>query len=414
MLLSKETTIKINDIESNIISHMNYAACKLWNVCNYEKHNYKTLGLSQFPDWYYQKKTHKSNIWYKSLPSQTAQEVCKQLQQSWKSFFKLQKTGGIKNPKPPKFKHDNMPITYMQNGIKKTNNSTLRLTLPKGLKKHMAEKYNIHDKYLFLKTSVFKDMNVKQIKIYPPKDSIVRVIFVYEVEDLDMLPDNGKYLSVDLGIKNPFTCYENINGQCLIFGKKYSSITYYFNNQIAYYQSINASQQAASGVKYPKISNKVKSLYAKKRNTLDDYFHKCTKAIVDYCLDNDIHTVVIGDITGIRENNDHGHVKNQTFHAFPKEKIINQLRYKLSLRGITLIEQKECYSSQCSPLAPKVSKEHAVKDNRQRRGLYMDNNCVWNADCVGAYNILRLYYQSQGKSADFTYEHLSNPIKIRV
>ena len=65
MLLSKETTIKLNDDYCNIISHMNYAAGKLWNVCNYERRNYKTLGLDKFPDWYYQKKHHKDNLWFK-------------------------------------------------------------------------------------------------------------------------------------------------------------------------------------------------------------------------------------------------------------------------------------------------------------------------------------------------------------
>ena len=44
---------------------MCYAASKLWNICNYERHHYKELGLEKYPDWYYQKKTHKGNLWYK-------------------------------------------------------------------------------------------------------------------------------------------------------------------------------------------------------------------------------------------------------------------------------------------------------------------------------------------------------------
>ena len=66
MLLSKETTVKLNDDYCNIISHMNYAAYKLWNVCNYERCNYKELGLEKFPDWYYQKKYHKDNLWFQA------------------------------------------------------------------------------------------------------------------------------------------------------------------------------------------------------------------------------------------------------------------------------------------------------------------------------------------------------------
>ena len=56
MLLSHKTSIKISQEYSNIIGHMCYAASKLWNVCNYERHHYKELGLEKYPDWYYQKK----------------------------------------------------------------------------------------------------------------------------------------------------------------------------------------------------------------------------------------------------------------------------------------------------------------------------------------------------------------------
>ena len=75
MLLSHRTSVKIQPEYSNIIGHMCYAASKLWNICNYERRHYKDLGLEKYPDWYYQKEAHKGNLWYKQLPSQTAQET---------------------------------------------------------------------------------------------------------------------------------------------------------------------------------------------------------------------------------------------------------------------------------------------------------------------------------------------------
>ena len=64
MLLSHKTSIKISQEYSNIIGHMCYAASKLWNICNYERRHYKELGLEKYPDWYYQKRAHKGNLWY--------------------------------------------------------------------------------------------------------------------------------------------------------------------------------------------------------------------------------------------------------------------------------------------------------------------------------------------------------------
>ena len=53
MLLSHRTSVKIRPEYSNIIGHMCYAASKLWNICNYERHHYKEMGLEKYPDWYY-------------------------------------------------------------------------------------------------------------------------------------------------------------------------------------------------------------------------------------------------------------------------------------------------------------------------------------------------------------------------
>ena len=48
MLLSHRISLKICPEYSNIIGHMCYAASKLWNVCNYERHHYKELGLEKY------------------------------------------------------------------------------------------------------------------------------------------------------------------------------------------------------------------------------------------------------------------------------------------------------------------------------------------------------------------------------
>lgn len=58
--------------------------------------------------------------------------------------------------------------------------------------------------------------------------------------------------------------------------------------------------------------------------------------------------------------------------------------------------------------------DHAVKSNRKKRGLYIDSNYIWNADSVGAFNILRLYYAKENKCVNFTPKHLSNPVKVVV
>jgi putative transposase len=139
-----------------------------------------------------------------------------------------------------------------------------------------------------------------------------------------------------------------------------------------------------------------------------------TRYIANYCKKNDIHTVVIGDITGIRKDKDLGHVNNQNFHALPYKRIYELLQYKLALEGIAFVMQKEAYSSQCSPFAPKVSKRYAKPQNRVKRGLYKDAGYIWNADCVGAYNTLRLYLKAQDKQVTLPAAGIKQPYVAKV
>ena len=416
MLLSHKTIIQLNEIESNIVGHMNYAAYKLWNVCNYERNNYKELGMEKYPDWYVQKSSHKNDIWFKALPSQTAQEVCKLLDKSWKSFYRLKKTGGIENPNPPKYKHKGMAVTYMQNGIVHEKGSEkVRLTLSRQLKEYMGSAYGVHENYLYLKNSIFKSMDmIKQIHLYPPEDDgKCKIIAVYEVPDVEMLPDNGHYLSVDLGLHNLMTCYDS-EGKTFILGRKYLAICRRYDKEIARVQSQWASCQAAQGIKFPKPSKHLLKLYRKKNDSVRDYLHKMTRYVAEYCRKENIHTVVAGDITGIRKGNDLGKQTNQKLHGLPYASIYVMLEYKLSLYGIKLVKQAEAYSSQCSPLSERVSKEYAIKANRSKRGLYKDREVVFQADAVGAYNILRKYFAVSGNDKKLSVSGLSDPKVIKV
>ena len=417
MLLSHKTFIKVDETYVNIIGHMCYAAYKLWNVCNYERMHYGELSLPvKYPDWYYQKKAHKDDLWYRQLPSQTAQEVCKLLDKSWKSFYALKRSGGIENPQPPRFKNSNIPVTYMQNAVRhEPGTDTVRLSLPKQLKAYMAEAYGISETYLFLKNPVFKGTDViKQIKLYPPEKGECRIIVIYEIPDVQTLPDNGRYMSIDLGLHNLMTCYNSVSGETFIIGRRYLSICSYFNKEISRIQSQWSKQHTVHGEAHLRSSKHILSLYRKKADVINDYLHKAIRYLISYCRDNQINTVVIGDISGIRKDNDLGPVTNQKLHSLPYEKLYIMLKYKMAKEGISLVMQEEQYTSQTSPLKPTVDKENAMKSNRVKRGLYRDGNLIWNADCVGAFNILRKYLCGNGIGITADPMNIKIPFVVKV
>ena len=256
--------------------------------------------------------------------------------------------------------------------------------------------------------------HIKQLRIYPPKNEKCDLIVIYEIEEPEQLSQNGHYLSIDLGLHNLMTCYDSGNGRTFILGRKYLSLERYFHKEIARVQSVWYAQQSKKGIKYPKSSKHIQRLYRKKQNAVKDYFHKVTRWIAEYCRKEDIHCVVVGDIRNIRKEKDMGHKTNQKFHGLPYDRLYIMLDYKLKLYGIQLIKQEESYTSQCSPLSPEVSKRYAEASNRKERGMYITNGVRFNADAIGAFNILRKYLSVSGKQKKLSVTGLKNPEIIKV
>ncbi len=90
-------------------------------------------------------------------------------------------------------------------------------------------------------------------------------------------------------------------------------------------------------------------------------------------------------------------------------RIYHYLSYKLKKEGVELITIDEAYSSGCSPKSLTVSKDYYDKSKRKHRGLFKDGNDIYNADAVGAYNIMRLYRQNFSLNFDMPIKGLSNP-----
>ena len=342
--------------------------------------------------------------------------ICKLLDKAWKSFYVLKRTGGIENPRPPRFKQEGIPITYMQMGILHAKDAgKVRLSLPKMLKKYMEEAYQIHENFLYLENKIFRDMDqIRQMRIYPPEKGICKVLVVYKIPDREELPQNRHDLSIDLGLHNLMTCYDSGNGKTFILGRKYPSLERYFHKEIARVQSQWYGQQSEKGVKHPVTSKHIRKLHKKKQDSVRDYLHKTTRYLAEYCREQGITCVVAGDIRNIRREKNLGHRTNQKFHSLPYNRIYMMLEYKLKRYGIRFVKQEESYTSQCIPLSPEVKKKYAEPSNRKHRGMYRDERKIYNADAVGAYNILRKYHFVTGGKKELSVTGLKTPEIIKV
>ena len=426
MLLTYQFELRVNETMSVILGHLSYAASKLYNVANYERKEYKSLGFDIMPDWYDQKKRLKDDIWYKSLPSQTSQEILAILDRSWKSYLTLRSKWEKKNkdvpyndrknePQSPYYKKDgyHMNINYLSNGFKLIDNK-IRFSIPKKLKEHLNDRYQINDNFFYIKLKR-RFEHIKQIEFsYVDKDKYM-VYVRYEKDIKKQVEDNKHYISIDIGVKNLLSVYDNNGSSFIVSGHSILNTNYYFSKKIAYYQSL--FDKCYPNHKKGEVTKRIKHLSEMKNKRIKLALHRATRTIVDYCLSHDVSKVIIGDLSGLLEtkkeftNNKEKHRFNQNVRAINFSKIYRLLDYKLKLVGIELIKVNEAYSSSCSPESPTVCKDFSNKSNRVYRGLFKEGNNVFNADIVGAYNIMRIYRQNNNDNFLMPKVGLSNPSK---
>ena len=280
MLLTYQFEIKVNNKLGIILGHLTYAASKLFNVGNYERKEYKSLGFDTMPDWYDQKKRLKDDVWYKSLPSQTSQEILAILDRSWKSYLTLHNKWEKKNkdvsmedkknePQPPYYKKDgyHMNINYLSNGFKVIDDK-IRFSIPKKLKEHLNDKYQINDNFFYIKSKRHFD-DIKQIEFsYLDKDRYI-VYVIYEKDIKKQVEDNKHYISIDIGVKNLLSVYDNNGSSFIVSGHSLLNTNYYFSKKIAYYQSL--FDKCYPHHKKGETTKRIKHLYDIKNKRINNY-----------------------------------------------------------------------------------------------------------------------------------------------
>ena len=136
----------------------------------------------------------------------------------------------------------------------------------------------------------------------------------------------------------------------------------------------------------------------KRKNRVDDYINKTCRYIINYCLANDIGTLVIGYNQSFQCKPDMSKKNNQNFTFLPFGKIREKLEYLCKRYNINYVLQEESYTSKASffdgdelPIYNMDNpQDYEFSGKRIKRGLYQTKDgYLFNADCNGALNILR-------------------------
>lgn len=313
---------------------------------------------------------------YRNMPSSaTSQQCLRLLDKNWTSFFRAIKDYNknpnkyLGRPKLPKYKSKNgrniLILTYVNCKINKGV-----IKFPKTFKG------------FYLKTKV---NNLQQVR-FIPKDKYIIAEVVYRVDNVEELIDNGRYVGIDLGLDNFVTITNNCGLIPLVInGKGLKSINQYYNKQMSHYKSI------AKRVNKLNYTNRMRYLTLKRNNKVENYIHKASRFLVDYCRNNEINTIIIGNNKNWKQNSKMSKKVNQNFISIPYCSFIQKVQYKAEEFGIKVIITEESYTSGTSFLDNELPiKENYNKSRRKYRGLFVSNNGTKiNADVNGSYQIIK-------------------------
>ena len=315
---------------------------------------------------------------YKYLPSNTAQHILISLDKSWKSFFESIKEWKVhpekfySKPNSPHYKKKNGEHTlFFTNKQCKIENNVLKF--PKKVD-------------LEVRTRLSDSTNLREVRIIPKGVGYVAEI-VYQKEVIVEKKDSSRVVGIDFGSKNIITMVNNIGLKPIVVkddGRGIKSINQFYSKKKAELQNIYAKQKIKDG-------SKLRRLQVKRDKKANDWLHKLTRFVVNWCVKHEIEQIIVGHNKEWKQNINIGKRNNQNFVQIAFNQIMQKLSCKVEEVGITLKEQEESHTSICSFLDNEEIKHHnKYLGKRIIRSLFRSaKGIIIHSDVNGGYNIVK-------------------------
>ncbi len=362
------------------IDHKAFLSKNLFNLANYYYRQYffEYQKKLNFTELYHQ--VSKSSD-YQALPSKVSKQIIRRLDRCWKGYFSALKEWKKKpnkflgKPKIPKYKHK----TKGRNILPYSDESIDKKALKTGI-------CHLSMSEIKIPTSQTEIIEARIV----PKSSCYIIEIVSKKEE-ETTTNNQQVAGVDLGVNNLMAVTTNQTGvsPLLIKGRPLKAINTFYNKQRSCLQSQLKNNHNKSN------SHRLKKLTHKRNCRVENYLHTASKRVIDWCINQEIGILIIGQNQTWKQEIKLGKKKNQNFVNIPHSRLIEMLTYKAKLRGIKVIITEESYTSQSSCLdgdnLPKYGdKKTKFSGKRVTRGLYKTReNKLLNADVNGSLNIIK-------------------------
>ncbi|PSP50150.1 transposase [Halobacteriales archaeon QH_7_69_31] len=349
------------------LDSLGFAASKLWNVARWTAERIWSE-TGHIPGHAELSSYLKSKERYADLNAQSSQRVIQELAEAFKSWYGHRQNGD-QNANPPAYRkhgdqHPRSTVTFKEDGFKHDpENGRVRLSKGRNLK------YGWSD---FILCEYAADPgvdieNVQQVRaVYGRGEWRLHFVCRHEI---DPEPPGDGVAGIDLGISNVAAVSFGDEG-VLYPGGALKEDEYWFHKKRAECDDSSSTE--------------AERLDRKRTERRSHFLHTLSKDIVAECFERAVGTIVVGDLSDIRNREDRGDHGNLDLHGWAFNRLTSMLEYKAEERGIDVEQVDERGTSKtCSSCGTEGDGQ------RVERGLYVCESCgtVANADINGAENI---------------------------
>ena len=358
-------------------------------------------------------KHYKQNYHYKVLYSQAAQQTLRTVAESFKSYYGLIKAyqkGKLENiPRIPNYRKKGglATLTYPKQALKLKEN---QIRVPLG---NTCKRWFGLDSFLISMPNNLNFAQIRELRILP-RNRCFYLEFVYEKSIEVIQLNKNNVLGIDPGLNNWLTCVSNLGNSFIIDGKQIKSMNRWYNKKVS-----NIKENKPKGF----WNNKLAGITEKRNRQMRDGINKAARLVINYCLENNIGTIVFGWNKGNKNQIELGKKINSEFVPIPTAKLKDRIAQLSQEYGIEFIETEESYTSKTSFLDGDYLPKYGEKPRdwkplgkRISRGLYRTANYGYvNADCNGAANIIKKVSRKLGLNlSQLSRGALTRPHRIKL
>ena len=384
MIKTRRVKLNLNKAQYNLVREKQIEAANCWNyIVNLSKEYY-----FENKQWIKKNDIQKLIKGKYNLHSQTIQAISDKFDTNRRTISELRKKGNANAKYPYKTKKFYI-IPFKSSAINTNSKGNLKLSMSKG-------------RYLELD---FFIPNIKTAEIVWRNGYYLYFTFDDGLDNIAAEGSNA--IGVDLGEIHSIASITNDGIGLIISNREGRSIKQFRNKMYAYISKrlSRCKKGSRQSKKLLRLKNKIKN---KTDNQLMNLYHQTTRKFIDFCVEQKVSEIILGDIKGIEKNTKKkkklNRINRQKISQMEDVRIKDYIKYQAKAQGIEVELVKESYTSQT---CPKCSKKHKPTGRNYRCTCGYETH----RDIVGAWNILNKKHKYD--LIDFRIKH-KQPINLKV